>query len=204
MFHVKHEAWAQRAQEVGASLDPRDLDRLATFVDLIRAHAIPLGMVAPSDGDRLWERHIVDSLRAVPLLRGSTGAADLGSGAGLPGVPLAVALPGCELSLIEHRRQRVGFLEMVLERLNLGNARVVGTKAQRVSAGAFEAVVARAFGPPAATWGASGRLLRPGGRLIYWAGASFDPVAEAPDGVSLEVMTSGVANTGPLVIMTPR
>ena len=68
----------------------------------------------------------------------------------------------------------------------------------------FEAVVARAFGRPATTWAASERLLDPGGRLIYWAGASFDPSEEGLGEASVEVVASGVAKAGPLAIMARR
>ena len=120
---MKHEAWAGQAHGVGSPLDGDQLERLAAYVDLMREQAIPAGMVAPSDTARLWDRHIVDSLRAVPLLSGVLELADLGSGAGLPGVPLAVALPRLRVALIEQRRQRVGFLELVVERLGLPNVR---------------------------------------------------------------------------------
>jgi 16S rRNA (guanine527-N7)-methyltransferase len=203
MFHVKHEAWAERAAEVGSPLDEGQLDRLTTYLDLLSKHALSAGMVAPSDADRLWERHIVDSLRAVPLLGGAHDLVDLGSGAGLPGVPLAVALPVVSVTLVEQRRQRVAFLELVAERLGLANVRVVGSRASGVGRH-FDVAAARAFGSVRVAWGAAEPLLRPGGRLVYWAGTRFDASAEAPQDIVVGVVASGVAKAGPLVIMARR
>jgi 16S rRNA (guanine527-N7)-methyltransferase len=199
---VKHGA-------TGARLDAEQLARLEAYEALVREHASRLGLVSPGDLPVLWERHVIDSLRAFLAFRGDERrACDLGSGAGFPGIPLAVAIPGCGFVLVEPQRRRAGFLELVVDRLGLANAEVAMARAEDLPEGSFDLSTARAFGPLERSWRAAWRLLAPGGRLVYFAGRSLrqpetaarsltDP--EPPGGVT----TVGVlANAPPLVIMT--
>jgi 16S rRNA (guanine527-N7)-methyltransferase len=96
-------------------------DRLAAYAALVRKWAPRLDLVSPGDLDRLEERHIEDSLRAAPLLDELPPGpcADIGSGAGFPGVPLAIARPDRHWTLIEARWRRAAFLEEVVRELDL-------------------------------------------------------------------------------------
>jgi 16S rRNA (guanine527-N7)-methyltransferase len=106
-------------------------DALAAYAALIRRWAPRLDLVSPRDLSRLEERHIRDSLRAEALLDELPPGpcADLGSGAGLPGVPLAIARPDRHWTLIEPRRRRAAFLEEVVRELAL-DASVVAKTAE--------------------------------------------------------------------------
>jgi 16S rRNA (guanine527-N7)-methyltransferase len=205
MFHVKHEAWArQAASATGRKLATEQLDRLAAYEDRLRAVAVPRGMIASSDVDRLWERHILDGLRAVSEIPEDATVADLGSGAGIPGVPLAVSRPDARFTLIEPRTARAAFLEAVVDDLSLMNVEVVPKKAAD-TAGPFQVCTARAFASPTTTWQAAQRLLAQAGKLVYWAGESFDPDVLVDAGVQFRLSThSDLARTGPLVIMGPQ
>lgn len=201
MFHVKHQAWAIELEDLGVEISPSGLDTLAAYEEAVRERAIPRGFVGEGDVGRLWERHIRDSLRAVPYLHSDSWVADLGSGAGLPGIPLSIAMPSCSFTLVELRRGRVAFLESVVDDLGLTNVQVFLGKADRVE-GRFEVCLARAFADPAGSWTAADPLLQEGGRLIYWAGAGFEESGLGELGISWRVSTpSGLAESGPLVIM---
>ena len=198
MFHVKHEGW-DLAKTVGAQLDTATMSRLERFEDLLREQAVPMGMVAASDAVRLRERHIVDSLRAAPHLPDTGRVCDMGSGAGLPGLVLAITRPDLRFVLVEVRRNRAAFLRVAAQDLTnvTVHARRLETFREQV-----DACTARAFGPPAKSWESANRVLAPGGRLLYWAGASYDRDADVPDGVSAShFTTSALARSGPLVIM---
>jgi 16S rRNA (guanine527-N7)-methyltransferase len=172
------------------------------FEDLLRSTAIPRGIVAPSDAHRLHERHVLDSLRALPLIpENAVRICDLGSGAGLPGVPVAVAEQGLEVTLSEPRLTRVAFLELVVERLVLTNAVISDEPAQGLPKGAFDVCLARALADTAETWEIAAPLLATGGRLLYWAGRSFRE-EHAPTGVRAQVIRSPLESSGPIVIMT--
>ena len=200
MFHVKHEAWTRDAAELGLSLTPSQVELLAGYEEQLRAIAVPRGFIARSDRERLWQRHLADALRAVPEIPPAASVLDIGSGAGIPGIPLAIALAN-EVTLAEARRGRVAFLEAVVDALDLGNVSVRLGKAEALGR-RFEVCVARAFSSPAGTWRVAEPLLEPGGLLIYWAGARFEPSDLGSLGVSWRVSTrSDLARPGALVIM---
>jgi 16S rRNA (guanine527-N7)-methyltransferase len=196
------------AQSMGLSLAQGSAQTLSEYTDLLATRAIPLGLVARSDEDRIYHRHVLDSLRVASLVSSDDRMAyDLGSGAGLPGVVVAVVAPWCRVVLVEPRRIRVGFLEMVLERLGLPNAEISSVRAERLENHA-DLVMARAFAPLPRTWKIAGTLLRPGGRLIYFAGESLVNAMEtaraAVRGSLPATLTSTrvLATFSPLVIMT--
>jgi 16S rRNA (guanine527-N7)-methyltransferase len=202
MFHVKHQGWASDATSVGTPLTAKQLDALSHFEQLLGSVAVPRGMVGARDAGRLWTRHILDSLRAAPDIPPAALVADVGSGAGLPGVPLAVAAPSANFVLIEPRRARAAFLESVVAALHLTNVEVRIARAERVE-GRFDAVVARAVSSAAGTWKLADPLLGPSGLLIYWAGGTFDPTELRAMSVAYRVSTHpDLAEAGPLVIMT--
>ena len=118
------EALRAQAGSLGVALDPSQASRLIRFEELLADRAIPLGVVSRSDATRIRERHILDSLRAAPVVEGADLAADLGSGAGLPGVVVAIALPGLRMLLVERRPRRAAFLELAVEELGVANATV--------------------------------------------------------------------------------
>jgi len=161
--------------------------RLQSYADLLVQRAIPLGLVAEADRDRLWERHIEDCLRATAAFRRQDRVAyDLGSGAGLPGIVLACALPDRRFRLAEPRRRAAAFLELAVERLTLANVELLIARAEDLEDSA-DVATARAFAPLDRAWSAAHRLLRPGGRLVYFAGEGMtDPAARARNLVSPE------------------
>ena len=113
------------------------------------------GLVSKGDLPRLRERHTLDSLAFLPWWRGRL--ADVGSGAGFPGVPLAIARPEAPVVLIERSERKSRFLRQVLIDLDLSNVELVVADATHYREARFETVVARAVAPPQAAW----RLVRP-------------------------------------------
>jgi 16S rRNA (guanine527-N7)-methyltransferase len=120
------------------------------------------------------QAHIADSLAALELeaLIEARRIADLGSGAGFPGLALAVALPEAEVSLVESQRRKCEFLERLCATAGVENARVVCTRAEEWSAGvsANDVVLARAVAAQTVVLEYAAPLLRTGGRLIDWRG----------------------------------
>jgi 16S rRNA (guanine527-N7)-methyltransferase len=151
-------------------------DRLAAYADLIRAYSDRLDLVAPGDLDRLEERHIQDSLKALPVVRASPDGpcADVGSGAGLPGIPLAIAEPSRPWRLIEPRRRRASFLEEVVRALDL-DCEVIVASAEDAGLdpalrGAHSLAVARAVAPPPDALALIEPLVVPGGIAAVFLG----------------------------------
>jgi 16S rRNA (guanine527-N7)-methyltransferase len=205
-FHVKHpsddiDALIATSGTLGVPIERDRADRLVALERLLRSRALPLGLIAESDARRLRTRHILDCLRAAPAIEDATTAYDLGSGAGLPGLVLAIAAPSLEIGLIESRRRRVAFLEFATKELGVPNAHVVGCRAEEVTE-AVELCFARAFAPLPRAWVAARRLLLPGGRLVYFAGRDHQHAVRPEEGRIVEVLPCPVLESvGPLVIM---
>jgi 16S rRNA (guanine527-N7)-methyltransferase len=189
-------------------LPPERKAALSAFETLLRERAVPLGLVATSDSERLTDRHLYDSLRAVFLLRPEEESlCDVGTGAGLPGLAIAIARPELDVILVEPKERAVGFLELVQDRLGLENVRILHSRVEDVDVAA-DVATTRAFASLEKSWEAATSVLRPGGRLIYFAGAGLrDPqgIAQAissPERAAAVEVESVIADSSPLVIMT--
>lgn len=135
--------------------------KLAAFEALVRRWNPRHGLVSRRDAGRLRERHTLDSLTLLPWWSGSL--ADVGSGAGFPGVPLAIARPESRVVLVERSRRKSRFLRQVVIDLELDNVEVVALDAARYRPAAlFDTVAARAVAAPAAAWRLMRGLLAPG------------------------------------------
>lgn len=141
--------------------------------------------------DRAVDVHVADSLVALELeeVRAARRAADLGSGAGFPGLPLALALPGARVALVESAKRKGAFLSRGVEATGAANAEVVVARAEewRDGLGACDLVTARALGPLPVLVEYAAPLLAPGGALVAWKGAR-DPAEEA-DGAAAAAET---------------
>jgi 16S rRNA (guanine527-N7)-methyltransferase len=202
---VKHGSEAgilsAQAERLGAPLDEAQLARLLAYERLLLERAGPTGLVAEGDVGRIRVRHVLDSLRAAPAMAGVKDAYDLGSGAGLPGIVIAIARPDLQVGLVDSRRRRVAFLELAVAELALANATVLGVRAEKLTE-PVDACLARAFAPAARAWQVAAPVLRPGGRLVYFAGRAertedLGTLAPVIDVLSTPVLESA----GPLVIM---
>ena len=196
------DAFVARAAELGVALDPLRADRLIEFEHLLIERGIPEGLVARSDAPRIRDRHLLDCLRAAPIPFPGERCYDLGSGAGLPGVVVALARPDLQVTLVERRSHRAAFLELALEVLQPENAAVFASALEDI-AEPVDVCFARALGPLGRAWTSASRLLLPHGRLVYFAGREPDAAEVPPDAVLQDVLTTSVLESaGPLVIMT--
>jgi 16S rRNA (guanine527-N7)-methyltransferase len=154
------------------------------FAELLAAVGVERGLIGPREVDRLWDRHLLNSAVVAEAIPQGARVVDLGSGAGLPGVPLCIVRPDLDVTLLEPMARRVAWLTEVVDTLAL-SASVVRGRAEEPAikqqlAGA-DVVIARAVAPLARLWGWSAPLLRQGGRLIALKGESADDEA-ARDG----------------------
>lgn len=165
-------------------------DRLAVaqrYVEFLAEQGVMRGVIGPREVDRLWQRHLVNSAAIAELIPTGADVVDLGSGAGLPGIPLAIARSDLELTLLEPMARRVDWLLDVVRLLELPT-RVVRGRAEESGVGVRQAgadvVVARAVAPlhRLARWALP--LLRPGGTLLALKGSSVaEEVARDADSV---------------------
>jgi 16S rRNA (guanine527-N7)-methyltransferase len=129
-----------------------------------------VNLTAITAPDEVVDKHLLDSLAVLPLLKGLT-VADIGSGAGFPGLPLAIADPDRRFTLIESSGRKVNFIRHAVEKLALPNVEVVLGRAESYRpVRPFDAVVARALGPLAGFVRVAGHLAGRGGRLLAMKG----------------------------------
>lgn len=179
MFHVKHEPSGPPAPVVAAEVFGVALAAAQTYADLLATEGVARGLIGPREVDRLWERHLLNCA-AVSVAVPDGRVLDVGSGAGLPGVPLALVRPELHITLVEPLLRRATFLGEVCEILGLTGVDVVRARAEQLPRREADVVVARAVAPldRLAAWTLP--LLRPGGRLVAMKGrAADDEVAGA-------------------------
>jgi 16S rRNA (guanine527-N7)-methyltransferase len=151
----------------------------------------PLAPTAVRDPLKVVEDHLADSLVALELdvVRCSRQAADLGSGAGLPGLPLAVALPRARVALVESASRKCAFLERAVAALAVANARVVHARAESLAAEghAFDLVTARALAPLEVVVEYAAPLLEIGGTVVAWRGRRDQAAEDVAERAAREV-----------------
>lgn len=162
------------------------------FVDLLAEHGVARGLIGPREVDRLWDRHVLNSAVVAEVLPQHARLVDVGSGAGLPGVPLAIARPDLRVTLVEPMARRVAWLNEVVETLGLSTVLVVRGRAEEPAvrdrvAGA-DVVTARAVAPLGKLSAWCLPLLRTGGRMVALKGAS---AAEEIDRDRAEIRRAG-------------
>ena len=168
MFHVKHVDVAA-PPPAAAPLFGTGLDAAVRYAQILAGAGVERGLIGPREADRLWDRHLLNSVALAELLSPGEQIADIGSGAGLPGIPLALARPDLRVTLIEPLLRRSDFLREVIEDLDLDVTVVRGRAEERDRAagvGEADAVVSRAVASLDKLTKWSMPLLRPGGRML--------------------------------------
>ncbi|WP_239082209.1 16S rRNA (guanine(527)-N(7))-methyltransferase RsmG [Actinoplanes teichomyceticus] len=152
-------------------------DRLALagrFARLLATEGVVRGLIGPRETPRLWDRHLVNCGVVASLFPIGASVVDVGSGAGLPGIVLAVARPDLGITLVEPMARRTAFLTEAVDELGLDNVTVLRGRAEEVigEAGGADIVTARAVAPLDRLAGWCLPLARVGGRLLALKGAS--------------------------------
>ena len=170
------------------------------YVELLATDGVTRGLIGPRETARLWDRHLLNCALVAELVPDQGELVDIGSGAGLPGVVLAMLRPRLHVVLLEPLLRRSVFLEECVSALDLPNATVVRARAEEKAASRISADVAtaRAVAPLDRLVGWAAGLLRPGGELLAIKGQSAAAELEAAGPVlsglgvrSAEVLQAG-------------
>ncbi|HTL40863.1 MAG TPA: 16S rRNA (guanine(527)-N(7))-methyltransferase RsmG [Pseudolysinimonas sp.] len=167
-------AGIEQEPAVAAELFGDRIEVARSYAAELGARGEELGLIGPLEPARLWTRHLLNCALLAPLLRpGRVG--DVGSGAGLPGLVLAIARPDVELVLIEPMERRVDWLRTEAQRLELGNVSVVRARAEEAALPApLDQVTARAVSALSKLIPLTAPLVRAGGELVFMKGARVE------------------------------
>ena len=147
------------------------IDQARSFAQTLAGDSDELGLLGPRELDKLWSRHILNSAVVAELVCPGDKVADVGSGAGLPGIPMAIARPDAEFVLIEPMERRSSWMLEVVEDLGLKNVRILRSRAEDVTEQDFDIVTARAVAALDKLLKMCVPLLKPGGALIALKGS---------------------------------
>lgn len=176
------------------------LEAMTVFAELLAGDGVLRGIIGPREVPRLWQRHLLNCGAVAELIPPGVAVDDVGSGAGLPGIVLALARPDLGITLVEPLLRRTVFLEEAVSQLGLRNVAVVRARAEERAAAHAEVdvVTARAVAPLDRLVGWCLPLLKPGGVLLALKGSSAgDELAAAREAIRLaggqdgEIVTVG-------------
>jgi 16S rRNA (guanine527-N7)-methyltransferase len=152
------------------SLGDAQITSLLEYVDMIRSYTNEINLISKNDRDNIIDRHLLDSLLALKVYNFPHGAhvADVGSGAGFPGLPIAVARPDLHMYLIESRRRRCLFLSKVVNSLNLANVVIINDRWENLGL-LYDIILSRAFVNEGEAEKILLPCLNPDGVVLYFA-----------------------------------
>jgi 16S rRNA (guanine527-N7)-methyltransferase len=181
---IAAEQLARGVAALGLDLSAPQQDMLLAYARLLAKWNRVYNLTAVRDEDQMITHHLLDSLAVVPHLGACAGLADIGSGGGLPGVPLAIARPQVRIALVESNHKKSSFLQQARIELALANVTVHCERVEAFRPAApFTDVISRAFSDLPDFVRAAGHLLAPGGRLLGMKGVyPYEEIAQLPAG----------------------
>ncbi len=198
--------FVEAARAIGVEFEPQDLDRLGRFLAMLLETNTRFNLTAIRTPDEAWERHVLDAMGLVQFLAelgSGSSVADVGSGGGVPGMPLAIVLPDPRFTLIEATGKKARFLEAAANALALANVRVVNERAEVLGQdreghrACYDVALARAVGHLAVVAELCAPLVKVGGLLLLTKGQKAEEeLAEAKQALHMLHLTpAGVVET---------
>ena len=195
----------------GINLAPDTGRRLADYLGLLQKWNQVYNLTAVRDADRMVTHHLLDSLAVLPHLEARlvTRLLDVGSGAGLPGIPLALARPEWRVTVLDSNHKKGAFLHQAVAELGVPNVEVVITRVETFAPPApYEVVISRAFSDLSTFAEATARLVAPGGRLVAMKGVfPHEEVDQVPSTVRVtdtcRIAVPGLPAERHLVVLEP-
>ncbi len=184
---------------VAALVFEDSLEAAQIYADLLVRDADLLGLLGPREMPKLWSRHILNSAVVAELLPANASVADVGSGAGLPGLPMALARPDAKFTLIEPMERRATWLaDVAVPALGLQNVTVLRARAEEAGHDAFDVVTARAVSALPKLLKMCVPLTRASGQILALKGskavdeiAESQPLAKRMNIAGFEIVTAG-------------
>jgi 16S rRNA (guanine527-N7)-methyltransferase len=185
----------QGARALGLALEDGASEKLERYADRLLAWNRKVNLTAITDPEELAEKHLLDSLALVPDATGAATLLDVGSGAGLPGIPLAIALPSLDVTCCDSVAKKVAFVKTVAAELGLrvrGVAARAGGEPEVEGLPRAEVVVSRAFADPVRWLPLAARYLAPGGKVLVTLGREADETGLRRAGAAAGLALAGL------------
>lgn len=164
-------------------LDDKTLQKLRDLETLLRKWNKNINLVSEADEVHLWDRHIVDSLQLIPFFRDVNKLADMGSGVGLPAVPLAIACPDIDVFAIEPKQKQAALMAELIREIRIPNLHVLAERVEKVFLSHMDVVCCRAFGEFSRDSRLAYKMLKPGGAFMTFKAAEENVVPQGYDKV---------------------
>lgn len=204
---------ADGARELGVELSERQLEQFETFIEVLTDWAERVSLTAIKDSEGIQRRHFLESLALIPILEqeGFTlrdrSLIDVGSGSGIPGIPLKIAEPSLSLTLVEAKARKVEFLNALLPALDLTDVTVVGRRAEETGRDPHhreehDFAVAKALAPIASLAELTLPLVRMGGLVIAPKGKDVEKEVDGAR-VALETLKGSIRAVEPIPLAEP-
>lgn len=161
---MKHQALLEAFPQASVNLE--------SYANWLATEGVIRGLIGPREVERIWDRHLANCAALVELIPSGASVIDIGSGAGLPGLVVAIVRPDCQVTLIEPLLRRSEFLQEVATDLGLTNVTVVRARAEQVKDRKANVVTARAVAPLERLLGWAMPLVAPGGELLAMKGSN--------------------------------
>ena len=176
---------AEGLQQMGTSLDAAQQGRLVAYLALLQKWNRVFNLTAVRDPAQMVSRQLLDSLSILPWVKGPR-VLDVGTGAGLPGIPLAIALPELVFTLLDANGKKTRFVQQAAAELGLGNVRVVNGRIEALQdAEGFDVITSRAFASLADFLSSTAHLLADGGCWLAMKGQAEHDEGGLPPGIAL-------------------
>ena len=200
-MHALQDELHSGADALGVGLDSRQQRQMLDYLELLSRWNKVTNLTAVRSVNDMVSRHLLDSIAILPVIRDVLASAtkpekpaktqrvlDIGSGAGLPGIPLAIADADIDVVMIDSAARKTRFVQQAIADLRLDNASVLHSRVQDADLPLFPCLVARAFAPPVDILGASGFLCEPGGVFVLMMGHTVDKLDNLPEAFTLQAV----------------
>ncbi len=201
--NVLHALLSEGLADLEIDLSQHQLQQLLSYQQLLSRWNKVVNLTAVRNPAEMISRHLLDALSILPVIRSHLLNADstqlrildMGSGAGLPGIPLAIADSRLEVTMVDSAARKTRFIRQAIAELNIANATVIHSRVEDLTIDAFPCLVARAFSTPVDIINKSGHLCTPGGCFVLMMAHTGDKLDHLPSGYKLKgVKTLNVPN----------
>lgn len=161
--------------------DEKTLQKFKDLEVLLKKWNKNINLVSEADEAQIWDRHIVDSLQLIPFFREVNKLADMGSGPGLPSVPLAIACPDIDVFAIEPKQKQATLMAELIREIRIPNLHVLAERVEKVFLSHMDVVCCRAFGEFSRDARLAYKMLKPGGAFMTFKTAEESVVPQGYD-----------------------